>query len=111
MRAVCFLAGATGRVSLGNVDAATGSIPVPLQRLAPFDRVLVDAPCTSDAKLHRSPKFWVLPQAFVASNNRRSLEGFSCQDRHLVHQGASALAHWAAGAVKANAERQLEPCG
>ncbi|CAE7411603.1 NSUN3 [Symbiodinium sp. KB8] len=68
--------GATGRVSLGNVDAATGSIPVPLQRLAPFDRVLVDAPCTSD--------------------------------RHLVHQGASALAHWAAGAVKANAERQLE---
>ena len=29
------------------------------------------------------------------------------QDRHLVHQG-TALAHWAAGAVKANAERQLE---
>ena len=30
------------------------------------------------------------------------------KDRHLVRQG-SALAHWAAGAVKANAERQLEP--
>ena len=29
------------------------------------------------------------------------------KDRHLVRQG-SALAHWAAGAVKANAERQLE---
>lgn len=29
------------------------------------------------------------------------------EDRHLVRQG-SALAHWAAGAVKANAERQLE---
>ncbi|CAE7322435.1 NSUN3 [Symbiodinium pilosum] len=69
-------AGASGCVSLVNVDAATGSIPVPLQRLAPFDRVLVDAPCTSD--------------------------------RHLVQQGQSALAHWAAGAVKANAERQLE---
>ena len=67
----CFLAGATGRVSLVNVDAATGSIPVPLQRLAPFDRVLVDAPCTSDAKLHRSAKFWDFAQAFVASCSRR----------------------------------------
>ena len=69
--------GATGRVSITNVDAASGGpAPVPLQRLAPFDYVLVDAPCTSD--------------------------------RHLVHQGNAALAHWAAGAVKANAERQLE---
>ena len=39
--------GATGRVALSNVDAASGSVPVPLQRLAPFDYVLVDAPCTS----------------------------------------------------------------
>ena len=39
-------AGAAG-VSITNVDAAAGSVPVPLQRLAPFDYVLVDAPCTS----------------------------------------------------------------
>ena len=39
--------GATGRVALTNVDAASGSVPVPLQRLGPFDDVLVDAPCTS----------------------------------------------------------------
>lgn len=42
-----FSAGASGRVTLTNVDAASGSVPVPLQRLAPFDCVLVDAPCTS----------------------------------------------------------------
>ncbi|CAJ1338270.1 unnamed protein product [Effrenium voratum] len=66
-------AGEKGHVSITNADAA-GSVPVPLQRLAPFDYVLVDAPCTSD--------------------------------RHLVHQGG--LPHWSAGAVKANAQRQLE---
>ncbi|CAK9038166.1 mitochondrial (NOL1/NOP2/Sun domain family member 3), partial [Durusdinium trenchii] len=67
--------GATGRVTITNVDAASIVCPLQLQRLAPFDYILIDAPCTSD--------------------------------RHLVHQG-TALAHWAAGAVKANAERQLE---
>lgn len=39
-------AGASGHVAVTNVDAAS-SLPVPLQRLAPFDQVLVDAPCTS----------------------------------------------------------------
>jgi len=65
-------------VFVTNSDAATGSGPPPLaiQRLGPFDKVLVDAPCTSD--------------------------------RHLAHQGTIALSKWAAGAVKANAERQLE---
>ena len=54
---VLAFAGASGCVSLVNVDAATGSIPVPLQRLAPFDRVLVDAPCTSEAWLKDSREF------------------------------------------------------
>jgi len=66
----------TGRVSVSIADAATGTPPARIQRLGPYDRVLVDAPCTSD--------------------------------RHLAHQGKAALAHWASGAVKANAERQLE---
>ena len=43
-------AGEKGHVSITNADAA-GSVPVPLQRLAPFDYVLVDAPCTSDSRL------------------------------------------------------------
>eukprot|EP00930_Biecheleria_cincta_P088058 TRINITY_DN77295_c0_g1_i1.p1 TRINITY_DN77295_c0_g1~~TRINITY_DN77295_c0_g1_i1.p1 ORF type:complete len:358 (-),score=57.38 TRINITY_DN77295_c0_g1_i1:164-1237(-) len=71
--------GAGGRVTVTNTDATPssgGTPPQLLQRLAPFDRVLVDSPCTSD--------------------------------RHLVHQGATGLSHWAIGAVKANAERQLE---
>lgn len=63
-------------VSVTSVDAATGNSPVAIQRLGPYDRILVDAPCSSD--------------------------------RHLARQGGSALAHWASGAVKANAERQLE---
>eukprot|EP00928_Gymnodinium_smaydae_P044336 TRINITY_DN2957_c0_g1_i2.p1 TRINITY_DN2957_c0_g1~~TRINITY_DN2957_c0_g1_i2.p1 ORF type:complete len:377 (+),score=75.58 TRINITY_DN2957_c0_g1_i2:71-1201(+) len=71
------LVGAGGRVSVATTDAAVGTpAPVPLQRLGPYDRVLVDAPCTSD--------------------------------RHLARQGKAALAHWAAGVTKANAERQLE---
>lgn len=41
------ISGAAGRASVTNVDAASSSVPVPLQRLAPFDYVLVDAPCTS----------------------------------------------------------------
>lgn len=65
-------------VHVTNCDAATGTgaPPLAIQRLGPFDKVLVDAPCTSD--------------------------------RHLAHQGTIALSKWAAGAVKANAERQLE---
>lgn len=65
-------------VHVTNCDAATGTgaPPVAIQRLGPFDKVLVDAPCTSD--------------------------------RHLARQGTIALSKWAAGAVKANAERQLE---
>ncbi|CAK0794255.1 unnamed protein product [Prorocentrum cordatum] len=70
------LMGPAGRVSVTTADAASGSRPVAIERLGPYDRVLVDAPCTSD--------------------------------RHLAHQGAAALSSWAAGAVKANASRQLE---
>jgi len=68
-------------VHVTNCDAATGTgaPPVALQRLGPFDKVLVDAPCTSD--------------------------------RHLAKQGTIALSKRAAGAVKANAERQLELLG
>jgi len=69
-----------GPVVVLNVDAASGdrgAPPAHLHRVGPFDRVLVDAPCTSD--------------------------------RHLLHQSdKSSLAHWASGAVKSNAERQLE---
>eukprot|EP00927_Polykrikos_kofoidii_P066556 TRINITY_DN62138_c0_g1_i1.p1 TRINITY_DN62138_c0_g1~~TRINITY_DN62138_c0_g1_i1.p1 ORF type:complete len:530 (-),score=91.12 TRINITY_DN62138_c0_g1_i1:82-1671(-) len=68
---------AGGRVTVSTSDAtASRAPPVPIQKFGPYDRILVDAPCTSD--------------------------------RHLARQGKSALAHWAAGAVKANAERQLE---
>jgi len=56
--------------------SGAGDVPVPVQRLGPFDKVLVDAPCSSD--------------------------------RHLAQQGSAALAKWATGTVKANAERQLE---
>lgn len=72
------LLAAGGQVHVTNCDAATASdvAMVPIQRLGPFDKILVDAPCTSD--------------------------------RHLAHQGASALSKWAAGAIKSNAERQLE---
>merc|ERR1712072_290583 len=53
-------------------DAASGShAPLQIQRFGPYDKILVDAPCTSD--------------------------------RHLAHQGKSALAHWAIGAAKSNA--------
>lgn len=66
---------AGGRVAVTIADA-TGGPPLAVQRLGPFDRVLVDAPCTSD--------------------------------RHLARQGQAALSKWAAGAVRANADRQLE---
>lgn len=45
------LVGPSGRVSITTVDAATGAQPVAIQRLGPYDRVLVDAPCTSDRHL------------------------------------------------------------
>merc|ERR1719506_643029 len=68
----------TGQVHTTNCDAAVGggTPPLIIHRLGPFDKVLVDAPCTSD--------------------------------RHLALQGSASLSKWAAGAVKANAERQLE---
>jgi len=68
-------AAAGGRVAVTIADAS-GSPPLPVQRLGPFDKVLVDAPCTSD--------------------------------RHLARQGKAALSRWALGAVRANADRQLE---
>ena len=43
------LSGATGRVTITNVDAASIVCPLQLQRLAPFDYILIDAPCTSVA--------------------------------------------------------------
>lgn len=67
-----------GGVYVTSAEATTnsGAAPISIRRLGPFDRVLVDAPCSSD--------------------------------RHLARQGRGALAHWASGAVKANADRQLE---
>jgi len=67
---------AGGRVQVSMADATHASPAVPIQRLGPYDCILVDAPCSSD--------------------------------RHLARQGKTALAHWASGMVKANAERQLE---
>jgi len=66
------------QVHVTNCDAAIGGggPPVLIHRLGPFDKVLVDAPCTSD--------------------------------RHLAHQGSASLSKWASGAVKANAERQVD---
>lgn len=72
-----FLAPGGGvHITMEEATASKAGPPVSIRRLAPFDRILVDAPCTSD--------------------------------RHLARQGKSALSHWAAGAVKSNAERQLE---
>jgi len=65
-----------GRVTVTHSDATGGSLPPCIQRPGPYNKILVDAPCTSD--------------------------------RHLAHQGASALAHWASGVVKSNADRQFE---
>jgi len=67
---------AGGRVQVSMADATQASPAVPMQRLGPYDCILVDAPCSSD--------------------------------RHLARQGKAALARWASGVVKANAERQLE---
>jgi len=67
---------ANAQIHTTNCDAvAGGGALMAVQRLGPFDKILVDAPCTSD--------------------------------RHLVQQGTATLSKWAAGAVKANAERQL----
>ncbi|KAL8273808.1 hypothetical protein Esti_002282 [Eimeria stiedai] len=46
------------------------------ERFAPYDKILLDAPCSSD--------------------------------RHLLHEGRSALANWSPGTPKACAERQLK---
>lgn len=67
---------AGGRVAVTLADATAATPPTAIQRLGPYDKILVDAPCTSD--------------------------------RHLVHDGPSALAKWATGVVKSNAERQVE---
>mmetsp|Transcript_100345 Transcript_100345/g.288262 ORF Transcript_100345/g.288262 Transcript_100345/m.288262 type:complete len:391 (+) Transcript_100345:63-1235(+) len=70
-----------GRVFVTNVDATAnaGKAPVAIARFGFFDRVLVDAPCSSDRHLARQAK------------------------------GAPhGLAHWASGVVKSNAERQYD---
>lgn len=69
-------AGGNVHMTITDAIAKPGIPPVAIQRMGPYDRILVDAPCTSD--------------------------------RHLAQKGKGALAHWATGAVKANAERQFE---